>query len=45
MAYNLDDVIEALSFGGFTSPKVSEGIYTVVIKKGKDVFENNFELI
>ena len=36
---------KTLSFGGFTSPKVSEGIYTVVIKKGKDVFENNFELI
>ncbi len=36
---------KTLSRGGFTSPRVQEGIYTAVIKKGKDVFENKFELV
>ena len=31
---------KTLSRGGFTSPRVREGIYTVEIKKGKDVFES-----
>jgi len=36
---------KTLSRGGFTSPRVREGIYTVEIKKGKDVFESKIELI
>jgi len=36
---------KTLSRGGFTSPRVQEGTYTAVIKKGKDVFENKFELV
>ena len=35
---------KTLSRGGFTSPRVKEGIYSVIIKKGKDVFENKIEL-
>ena len=35
---------KTLSRGGFTSPRVKEGIYSVIIKKGKDFFENKIEL-
>jgi len=35
---------KTFSFGGFTAPRVKAGIYKVVIKKGKDTFEHEFEL-
>ena len=36
---------KTLSRGGFTSPRVKEGTYNVIIKKGRDIFENKIELI
>ncbi len=35
---------KTLDFGGFTSPRVAAGRYKVVITKGKDTFEQEFEL-
>ena len=36
---------KTFSFGGFTSPKVEAGTYKVVMKKGKETYEHNVELI
>lgn len=36
---------KTFSFGGFTSPRVPAGTYKAVIKKGKDTFEHEFEVI
>ena len=36
---------KTFSFGGFTSPKVEAGTYKVVLKKGKETFENSIEVI
>jgi len=36
---------KTFSFGGFTSPKVEAGTYKVVLKKGKDTYEQNIEVI
>ena len=36
---------KTLSRGGFTSPRVKEGTYNIIIKKGRDIFENKIELI
>ncbi len=35
---------KTLAFGGFTSPRVLAGTYKVVINKGRDKFEREFEL-
>ena len=35
---------KTLAFGGFTSPRVLAGTYKVVINKGRDKFEQEFEL-
>ena len=35
---------KTLAFGGFTSPRVLAGTYKVVINKGRDRFEQEFEL-
>ena len=35
---------KTLSFGGFTSPRVSAGKYKVVLKKGKNTYEHIVEL-
>lgn len=34
---------KTLSFGGFTSPRASEGTYKVILKKGKDTYEQIIE--
>jgi len=36
---------KTFSFGGFTSPKVEAGVYKVVLKKGKETYEHNVEVI
>lgn len=36
---------KTFSFGGFTSPRVKAGKYKAVIKKGKDTFEQVFEVV
>lgn len=36
---------KTFSFGGFTSPLVPAGTYTVVLKKGRDTFTQNIELV
>jgi photosystem II stability/assembly factor-like uncharacterized protein len=36
---------KTFSFGGFTSPRVKAGKYKAVITKGKEVFENVFEVV
>lgn len=36
---------KTFSYGGFTSPKVEAGIYKVVLKKGKETYEHNVEVI
>ena len=36
---------KTLSRGGFTSPRVKEGTYNVIIKKGRDIYEKKIELI
>ncbi len=36
---------KTFSFGGFTSPKVKAGKYKAVLKKGKDTYEHEFEII
>lgn len=36
---------KTLVFGGFTAPRVPEGTYKAVIKKGRDTFEHVFEVI
>ena len=36
---------KTFSFGGFTSPLVKAGTYKVVLKKGKDTFTQDIELI
>jgi len=36
---------KTFSFGGFTSPRVKEGMYKAVLTKGKDSFENVFEVV
>ena len=36
---------KTFSFGGFTSPRVPAGTYKAVITKGKDTFEQTFELV
>jgi photosystem II stability/assembly factor-like uncharacterized protein len=36
---------KTFSFGGFTSPKVPAGTYKAVITKGKETFEQPFELL
>ncbi len=35
---------KTLAFGGFTSPRVLAGTYKVIINKGRDKFEQEFEL-
>jgi len=35
---------KTFSFGGFTSPRVPEGSYTVVMKKGKKEYKHDFQL-
>ncbi|MEQ8475183.1 hypothetical protein [Fulvivirga sp.] len=36
---------KTLSFGGFTSPRVAAGKYKVVMRKGKDTYDTELELI
>ncbi|MTI39454.1 WD40/YVTN/BNR-like repeat-containing protein [Fulvivirga lutimaris] len=36
---------KTLSFGGFTSPRVTAGKYKVVMRKGKDTYNTELELI
>ncbi|MCF6347824.1 MAG: hypothetical protein L3J20_05945 [Flavobacteriaceae bacterium] len=36
---------KTFSFGGFTAPKVEAGTYKVVLKKGKDTYEQTIEVI
>ncbi len=36
---------KTFSFGGFTSPLVKAGTYTVVLKKGKDTYTSKIDLI
>ncbi len=36
---------KTLSFDGFTSPRVAAGTYKVVMKKGKDIYEHEFDLV
>lgn len=36
---------KTFSFGGFTSPKVPAGTYKVVMTKGKETYENTFDVI
>ena len=36
---------KTLSRGGFTSPRVKEGTYNVIIKKGRAIYEKKIELI
>ncbi|WP_298475203.1 hypothetical protein [uncultured Maribacter sp.] len=36
---------KTFTFGGFASPNVPAGTYKAVIKKGKDTFEQTFELV
>jgi hypothetical protein len=36
---------KTFSFGGFTSPLVEAGKYKAVLKKGKDTYEHNFEVM
>ena len=36
---------KVFSYGGFTSPMVEAGKYKAVLKKGKDTYEHNFEVI
>jgi len=36
---------KTFSFGGFTTPRLPAGKYTIRIKKGKDTFEHTIELI
>lgn len=36
---------KTFSFGGFTSPRVKAGKYKAVIKKGKETFEQVFEVV
>ena len=36
---------KTFSFGGFTSPRVPAGTYKAVITKGKDIFEQDFEVV
>ena len=36
---------KTFSFGGFMAPKVEAGTYKVVLKKGKDTYEQNIEVI
>ena len=36
---------KTLSFGGFTSPRVTAGKYKVVMRKGKDTYDTELELI
>ena len=36
---------KTFSFGGFGSPRVPEGTYKVIMKKGKETFEHNLEVV
>ena len=36
---------KTFSFGAFTAPSVKAGTYKAVLKKGKDTFENEFEVV
>lgn len=36
---------KTFSFGGFTAPRVQAGTYKVVIKKGRDTFEHQFDVV
>jgi len=36
---------KTFSFGGFTSPRVPAGTYKAVLTKGKEVFEQTFDLV
>ncbi len=36
---------KTFSFGAFTAPMVKAGTYKAVLKKGKDTFENEFEVV
>lgn len=36
---------KTLSFGGFTSPRVQEGIYKAVLTKGKEVYTHEFKVV
>tara|TARA_B100000787_G_C16199245_1_gene303617 strand:+ start:15397 stop:18414 length:3018 start_codon:yes stop_codon:yes gene_type:complete len=36
---------KTLAFGGFATPRVQAGLYTAIIKKGKDVYEHIFEIV
>lgn len=36
---------KTFSFGAFTAPKVKAGTYKAVLKKGKDTFEHEFEVV
>ena len=36
---------KTLTFGGFTAPRVAAGSYKAVIKKGRDTFEHQFDIV
>lgn len=36
---------KTFSFGGFTSPRVEAGTYKAVLTKGKDTFEQSFDIV
>ena len=36
---------KTFSFGGFTAPRVKAGTYRAVLKKGKDTFTHDFEVV
>ena len=36
---------KTFSFGGFTSPRVAAGTYKAVIKKGRDTYEKEFDVV
>ena len=36
---------KTLAFGGFAAPRVAAGTYKAVLKKGKDTFEQTFEIV
>lgn len=36
---------KTFSYGGFTTPKVPAGTYKAVLKKGKDIYEHEFDIV
>ena len=36
---------KTFSFGGFTSPRVAAGTYKAIIKKGRDTYEKEFDVV